>query len=165
MAKDFLRYDKMVEAALRGVVRSALKQAAEFGLPDNHHFYVTFRTGGRGVKMPGNLRAQYPGEMTIVLQHQFYGLEVAEEHFAVTLSFNNVHAQLVIPFAAINAFADPSVSFELRFQPAPIERLHGVDAVESFPPLAPGAVRPGVAGGGGEEKRGEVVAFDTFRKK
>lgn len=157
MPKEQLRYDKMVEAALRGVVRSALKQVGVTGLPGNHHFYLTFRTSYRGVKIPDYLRSQYPGEMTIVLQYQFFGLEVTEDQFSVTLSFNNVHERLVIPFAAITTFADPSVNFALQFQPTSTERLP-VDEPAPTP-----SSRPGPAGG--DEKRGEVVTLDAFRKK
>lgn len=162
MAKEQLRYDKMVEAALRGVVRTALKQVSEIGLPGSHHFYLTFRTGHRGVKMPEYLRAQYPGEMTIVLQYQFFGLEVTEDWFAVTLSFSNVHERLTIPFAAITTFADPSVNFALQFQPMAQERPQGEAAeIEPAPVPAPGRRNPPAA----DEKRGEVVTLDAFRKK
>src|SRR5687768_5598332 len=99
MSTEFLRYDKMVENALRSVVREALRQAGERGLPGNHHFYLTFRTNYPGVDIPEYLRGQYPSEMTIVLQYQFYGLEVDQDRFGVTLSFNNVHERLTIPFA------------------------------------------------------------------
>jgi len=167
MARETLRYDKMVEAALRGVVRTALRQVSDAGLPGNHHFYLTFRTGYRGVRIPDYLRAQYPGEMTIVLQYQFFGLEVTEELFSVTLSFNNVHERLTVPFAAITTFADPSVNFALQFQPTAGERQPTDEVVEPLPVPPPGAPRPG--GGGeekkGDEKRGEVVALDAFRKK
>ena len=162
MPKEQLRYDKMVEAALRGVVRSALKQVAEGGMPDDHHFYLTFRTNYRGVKIPGYLRSQYPGEMTIVLQYQYFGLEVTEEQVSVTLSFNNVHERLTIPFAAITTFADPSVSFALQFQPAAADRLPVADTVEELPPPAAPGHRTNT---GGDEKRGQVVALDAFRKK
>ena len=87
MAQDLLGYDKLVEAALRGVAREALRRAARDGLPGTHHFYVGFRTGAAGVALPGYLSAKFPDEMTIVLQHQFWGLEVGEEVFSVTLSF------------------------------------------------------------------------------
>jgi len=165
MPKEQLRYDKMVEAALRGVVRSALKQVAEIGLPGNHHFYLTFRTGHRGVKIPDYLRSQYPGEMTIVLQFQFFGLDVTEDLFSVTLSFNNVHERLTIPFAAITTFADPSVNFALQFQPVAADRVGGAETVEELPPPAAPGPRPAAATGSTEEKRGEVVALDAFRKK
>jgi hypothetical protein len=161
MARPTLRYDKMVENALRSVVRQALTVAAEHGLPGAHHFYVTFRTDHPGVDMPDFLRAQYPQEMTIVLEHQFWGLEVDEVHFAVTLSFRNQTQRLVIPLAAITAFADPSVKFGLEFraetsaddlppEPAPTP--------EPPPPTAPSAEDD-------KPKAGEVVKLDLFRKK
>src|SRR3712207_9485463 len=111
MPTEYLRYDKMVEGALRGVIREALREAADHGLPGNHHFYLTFRTAFPGVQIPDYLRTQYPGEMTIVLQYQFYELTVDDEKFGVTLSFNNKLERLIIPFAAITTFADPDVNF------------------------------------------------------
>src|SRR3990170_4420004 len=113
-----LRYDRMVESALRGVVREALAQVAEKGLPGDHHFYLTFLTNHRGVAIPEYLRQKYPQEMTIVLQHQFFGLEVCEDRFSVSLSFSSKTERLVIPLAAISTFADPSVNFALQFQSA-----------------------------------------------
>jgi uncharacterized protein len=118
MTKDWLRYDRMVEDALRGVVRRALTEVASSGLPGDHHFYLTFRTVEPGVHIAPVLRSQYPKEMTIVLQHQFWGLEVNEEHFAVTLSFGGKHERLVVPYRAIVSFADPSVKFGLQFESA-----------------------------------------------
>ena len=118
MTKDWLRYDRMVEDALRGVVRRALTEVASSGLPGDHHFYLTFRTVEPGVHIAPALRGQYPKEMTIVLQHQFWGLEVNEEHFAVTLSFGGKHERLVVPYRAIVSFADPSVKFGLQFESA-----------------------------------------------
>src|SRR3546814_12331188 len=117
MVDDRLRYDRMVERALRGVVREALTQAAESGLPGSHHFYLTFITGAPGVAIPEHLHQQYPEEMTIVLQHQFFGLEIRSDAFSVTLSFSNKHERLTIPFAAITTFAAPPVNFALQFQP------------------------------------------------
>ncbi len=170
MAREQLRYDKMVEAALRGVVRTALRQVSEIGLPGNHHFYLTFRTTQRGVKIPDYLRAQYPGEMTIVLQYQFFGLEVTEDVFSVTLSFNNIHERLTVPFAAITTFADPSVNFALQFQPQNEERQTSAEVIDALPltgsssPRSPSEDKKG-ADKKGDEKRGEVVALDAFRKK
>ena len=112
-----LRYDKMVEQALRGVVRQAVEEVIESGLPGDHHFYITFMTDYPGVNIPDYLKDRYPGEMTIVLQFQFYDLEVDDERMAVTLSFNNIPERLEIPLAAITIFADPSVNFALQFQP------------------------------------------------
>ncbi|MBI1209115.1 MAG: hypothetical protein GC191_17720 [Azospirillum sp.] len=164
MAREQLRYDRMVEAALRGVVRDALRQVATRGLPGNHHFYLTFRTSFAGVNLPDYLRSQYPGEMTIVLQYQFFGLEVDDERFSVTLSFNNVHERLTVPFAAVTTFADPSVSFTLQFQPlAAQEAAQTVDPTAAKPEGETAAKPPLPAEA--EVKRGEVVALDAFRKK
>src|SRR5262245_3098460 len=116
MSKDWLRYDRMVEDALRGVVRRALSDVSKSGLPGDHHFYLTFRTGEADVQIAPALKSQYPKEMTIVLQHQFWGLEVNEDGFAVTLSFGGKHERLVVPYRSIVSFADPSVKFGLQFE-------------------------------------------------
>ena len=118
MEKDTLQYDKMVEAALRDVVRQALSQTAEAGLGGNHHFFLTFKTGHPGVRIPAYLETEFPDEMTIVLQHHFWGLEAGAEAFEVTLSFNDVQERLTVPYAALTAFVDPSVKFGLQFQRA-----------------------------------------------
>ncbi len=167
MPKEQLRYDRMVETALRGVVRDALTEVAERGLPGNHHFYLTFRTGYPGIDIPTYLTAQYPNEMTIVLQFQYYGLEVLDDHFEVTLSFNNVHERLVIPFGAITTFADPSVNFALQFQPlAPADSAE-VAARAPRPAVVERKEEPKAAevAPAEEPKRGEVVTLDAFRKK
>ena len=106
----------MVENALRDVVRQALRLAADRGLPGNHHFYITFRTDHPGSGLADHLVERYPGEMTIVLQHQFWGLQVHDELFEVTLSFNDKPERLRIPFEAVVSFADPSVRFGLQFE-------------------------------------------------
>jgi hypothetical protein len=140
----------MVEAALRGVVREVLARAAASGLPGAHHFYITFRTAHPGTQLPDDLRTQYPDEMTVVLEHQFWDLEVEEEKFSVTLSFKNRPERLTVPFAAVTAFADPSVKFGLQF-------TTGAEAeaeVKSDPPETPTG-----------PKEGEVITLDAFRKK
>ena len=149
--KDDLRYDKMVDAALRGVVREVLARTAASGLPGRHHFYITFRTAAPGVAVPDYLRQQYPDEMTVVLENQFWDLEVKEGGFAVTLNFRSQPERLTIPFTAITAFADPAVKFGLQFQ------VEGEDAAAK--PAA--AAEPRAPSG----KEGEVVALDAFRKK
>src|ERR1700731_4116629 len=116
MTDDLLRYDLMIEGALRNVVRETLISVAKNGLPGEHHFYITFLTHFPGVEIPDYLRKQYPEEMTIVLQYQFFGLKVNEDSFGVMLSFNNVKERLHIPLEAITTFADPSVNFALQFQ-------------------------------------------------
>jgi hypothetical protein len=114
-SNDGLRYDRMVEDALLSVVHRSLSFAAENGLPGEHHFYITFRTDHPGVQIPDQLHERYPGEMTIILQYQFWDLEVRDDDFSVTLSFSDVPEKLTIPFEAVAAFADPSVRFGLQF--------------------------------------------------
>lgn len=113
---DKLQYDALVDDALRSVVRRVLTMIAADGLPGAHHFYISFRTTAAGVQMPDYLREKYPDEMTIVLQHQYWGLEVGEESFEVTVSFNKRNERLKVPFAAMLAFVDPSVRFGLQFE-------------------------------------------------
>src|SRR3954466_4401240 len=116
MAKDELGYDRIVERQLRGVAREVLVQVGSKGLPGDHHFYITFRTDFPGVSIGPTLKAQFPKEITIVLQHQFWGLEVTDESFAVTLSFSGKHERLHVPFEALVSFTDPSVKFGLQFE-------------------------------------------------
>lgn len=159
--EDILRYDKMVENALRGVVRQAVEEVMAEGLPAEHHFYITFMTDYPGVDIPEYLKDRYPGEMTIVLQFQFYDLDVNDERLQVTLSFNNVPEKLVVPLAAITIFADPSVNFALQFQPL------GEDGEPTLEPDGdndPSGTEPS-GDGGGDGSTGEVVSLDNFRKK
>lgn len=177
--KDLLRYDKMVEAALRGVVREALARTAANGLPGAHHFYITFKTGFDGVEIPASLRAQHPDDMTIVLEHQFWDLNVEEERFGVTLSFAGKPERLVIPFEAILSFADPAVKFGLQFQqvaaaneqagdepptaeiPTPLEKPRAAKADKSDKR----AKADDKAGDKAAGKGAEVLTLDQFRKK
>ena len=115
MAEDLIRYDLLVQDALRGVVRKVLTDAARDGLSGEHHFYISFRTEAPGVRMSQRLREKYPQEMTIVLQHQFWDLGVTEHSFEVGLSFSGVPERLLIPFDALSGFFDPSVQFGLKF--------------------------------------------------
>jgi hypothetical protein len=113
---DQIRYDLLTQQALRGVVRSVLADAAKKGLPGDHHFYIAFDTRAEGVRLPDRLRTQYPEEMTIILQHQFWDLKVSEDEFEVGLSFGGVPAKLTVPFEAVKGFFDPSVQFGLQFE-------------------------------------------------
>src|SRR5215475_8447291 len=113
---DHIRYDLLTQQALRGVVRTVLTDTARKGLPGDHHFYISFDTHSEGVRLSDRLRAQYPDEMTIILQHQFWDLKVGEEEFEVGLSFGGVPEKLTVPFDAINGFFDPSVQFGLQFE-------------------------------------------------
>jgi hypothetical protein len=163
-----IRYDKMVERALRGVVTQALEHVVKNGLPEDHHFYITFMTDFPGVQIPKYLREQYPDEMTIVLQYQFYGLETGTDQFQVTLSFNNVPEKLIIPVDAVTIFADPSVNFALQFQPMEDIEEDEDDLPPPPPPSKPGKNDPGkkpTSAKGKKEETGKVVTLDNFRKK
>lgn len=157
-------YEEMTQTALRGVVRVALERAAKDGLPGEHHFYITFDTSHPGVELADYLRERYPEDMTIVLQHKYWGLAIHEESFEVTLSFNKRGERIVVPFAALKAFFDPSVQFGLQFRPAgggaaarrPASELAGADA-------APEEAADDA--GKKPDKPGEVVSLDSFRKK
>ncbi len=149
MGTDLMRYDKLVEGAMRGVMIAALRRAATQGLPGDHHFYVSFRTGHPGVGVSADFLVEHPEEMTIVLQHRFWNLEVGDAAFSVTLNFNQVRETLTIPFEAVTGFADPSVDFGLKFTGGDA----GVRPAEARD-------RPAAKGEGGA-----VVALDAFRKK
>jgi hypothetical protein len=185
MPVDHIRYDVLVQKALRGMVRDVLADTIKKGLPGDHHFFITFDTTAEGVQLSERARAQYPEEMTIVLQHQFWDLKVTDEAFEVGLSFGGVAERLHIPLAAIKVFADPSVQFTLQFetltemadqtedQPKPDKQTKGKRQVpgRSGPPEAqlPAAAsekrseqpqdKPGDKAGA------EVVRLDRFRKK
>ncbi|MEP0519794.1 MAG: ClpXP protease specificity-enhancing factor SspB [Hyphomicrobiales bacterium] len=112
-----IRYDVLAQDALRGMLRKLLGEVAQTGLPGEHHFFVTFSTTSPGVRISNRLKSQYPEEMTIVLQHQFWDLMVNEHAFEIGLSFNAIPERLHVPFMAIKAFYDPSVQFGLQFDP------------------------------------------------
>lgn len=156
--ENVFRYDRMVEKALRGVVKQALEEVIDDGLFEDHHFYITFFTEHPGVNVPDYLKERYPGEMTIVLQHQFYDLEVTDESFTVMLSFNNVPERLVIPLGAITIFADPSVNFALQFQPLS-EDEDGEDDDIHFDIEDLDDEKPEK-----DKKKGEVISLESFRK-
>lgn len=191
MAVDHIRYDLLTQQALRGVVRTVLADAARNGLPGEHHFYIAFNTQAPGVRMSVRLREQYPKEMTIILQHQFWDLTVNNDGFEVGLSFGGVPERLEIPFEAVKGFFDPSVQFGLQFE-VEGERDHAEPAIEAEAappadnpdkpakktsvPAAPSATAkpepepvPVQAVDAADQDRppggGEVVQFDRFRKK
>ncbi len=126
MAKDFIGYQALTDAALRSVVREALRRVEKQGLIGTHHFFLTFKTKFPGLEIPDFLHEQYPDEMTIILQHQFSGLRVKENHFEVTLTFRKLPATLVIPYEALTAFFDPGVQFGLQFRGAEGDAKPGV---------------------------------------
>lgn len=170
MAEDLMRYDLLAQDALRGVVRAALAQVARSGLPGEHHFFISIDTRHPGAEISDRLRQKYPEEVTIVLQHQFWNLEVEEDRFSVDLSFDNIPEKLVVPFAAIKGFFDPAVQFGLQFEMRPPQ-----EAVEDAQ-VAGADVRP-IGELSSERKRAEattspkqveeapkIVSLDKFRK-
>jgi hypothetical protein len=193
MTTDYIRYDILAQNALRGVVRTVMTDAAKKGLFGDHHFKISFDTTAPGVKLSPRLREQYPQEMTIVLQHQFWDLEVTEEAFEVGLSFSGIPERLRVPFDAIIGFFDPSVEFGLQFATiVEDEEADGAPEAESAPPVpakpaerkspakaatGPRAVPPpppqdkdpdgdgDKPPNGGKTSGAEVVRLDRFRKK
>ena len=177
MPEDHIRYDLLAQAALRGVVRTVLADAAKKGLPGHHHFKITFDTTAPGVRIPERVRARYPADMTIVLQHQFWDLAVTEQAFEVGLSFDGIGERVVVPFDAIIAFVDPAVQFGIQFEI--IESAEADTAAAEKPSTAvnkaankpqslpvpaspaPTEEAPPAADDGGEV----VVRLDRFRKK
>ena len=170
MAKDFIGYEALTDRALRGVVRDALKRVQKQGLIGSHHFYLTFKTQDPGVEIPDFLKERYPDEITIVMQNQFSGLNVTEDAFEVTLSFQKLPARLFVPFAAMTGFADPSVQFGLQFknataqnQPAGSAReptkSMGVPSVDTLPPAE------GEEAADKPPANPQIVSLDKFRKK
>jgi uncharacterized protein len=184
MGTDHIRYDILAQAALRGVVRTVLADAAKKGLPGEHHFKITFNTTAPGVRLSERMRARYPKDMTIVLQHQFWDLAVTEQAFEVGLSFGGVAERVTVPFEAVTAFYDPAVQFGFQF-----ETIDGATALPAAEGPTAGekmekAERPLPAAlTAAEEQKaealsasseaaapdhgpgGEVVRLDRFRKK
>ena len=173
MSQDLIRYDLLAQDALRGVIRTVLADVAQNGLPGEHHLYIAFDTSAPGVRMSNRLRERYPEEMTVVVQHQYWDLEVTDATFAISLSFNGVPERLVVPFAAVKGFFDPSVQFGLQFEPMgePAEGAEGSaqedaetsqqpaageEAASEESPATEGEDAPGTA---------DVVSLDQFRKK
>src|ERR1700689_620369 len=168
MATDHIRYDVLARDALRGVLRRVLADAAEHGLPGEHHFFITFLSTAEGVKLPPRLLAQHPEEMTIILQHQFWDLVVSEDRFEVGLSFGGIPERLVVPFNSIKSFLDPSVQFGMQFETTaapselPAKTLPAVPAAPA-PPAAAASPEPESEPAKPGEGA-EVVRLYPFRK-
>ena len=179
MPVDYIRYDILAQAALRGVVRTVLADVAKKGLPGEHHFKITFNTTAPGVRLSERMLMRYPQDMTIVLQHQFWDLTVTEQSFEVGLSFGGVAERVFVPFDAVTAFYDPAVEFGFQFETIeggvtaeagagagklepekPAGTLTRLAAEPAKPDTAPPSPAPGAESGGGE-----VVRLDRFRKK
>jgi hypothetical protein len=186
MATDHIRYDILAQAALRGVVRTVLADAAKKGLPGEHHFKITFNTTAPGVRLSERTRARYPSDMTIVLQHQFWDLVVTEQGFEVGLSFGGVPERVAVPFDAVTAFYDPSVQFGFQFEvidgaptaeaveePASAGKTEKVEKspptdrtlAEKKKPEALPVPSEATTTAIDESPGGEVVRLDRFRKK
>lgn len=173
MSEDIVRYDILVQNALRGVIRKVLSEVEKAGLPGNHHFFITFVTTAPGVRISNRIREQYPEQMTIVLQHQFWDLEVGETGFGIGLSFSDVPEKLYVPYAAVRGFYDPSVNFELEFDVADGEAGEGsdegagtaeADKAETVEREA-GENADAGTGEAAEDGTADVVSLDAFRKK
>ncbi len=156
---SLIPYDEIVQEALRAVVGRVLREVERGGLPGEHHFYITFKTAATGVDIPDHLRARFPDEMTIVMQNKYWDLTVGKDSFSIGLSFNQIPANLHVPYAAITAFVDPSVDFGLQFQvegeiaePTPHEEAENDEPAEAS---------DGVDG----EDGSNVVSVDFGRKK
>ncbi|MBC2885910.1 hypothetical protein H7Q97_10940 [Ochrobactrum sp. CM-21-5] len=194
MVQDLIRYDILAQEALRGVIRKVLAEVAKAGLPGNHHFFITFLTGAPGVRISSRLKEKYPEQMTIVLQHQFWDMQVTDQLFEVGLSFGDIPERLIVPFAAVRGFYDPSVNFELEFdvsaaQPASDnDEGANVSSIEILSEDSPSekpakpkaksrktAAEKEAAAAKGEDKpdgdeeapkpSADVVSLDAFRKK
>lgn len=188
MSEDLLRYDILIQDALRGAVKKILAEVGRTGLPGDHHFYIAFDTTAPGVRISQRLKERYPQEMTIVLQHQFWDLAIGEHAFEVGLSFGGVAEKLLVPYSAIKGFFDPSVQFALEFDPGktaeelPEELLEAVEELarveqeeldkaegeNTAGEKAPAATQDETSAEENADKEdasGQVVSLDAFRKK
>ena len=193
MAEDLIRYDIVIQDALRGAVRKILTEVVRIGLPGEHHFYIAFDTNAPGVRISPRLHERYPNEMTVVLQHQFWDLNVTDHAFEVGLSFGGIPEKLFVPFSSIKGFFDPSVQFALEFDPGktaeelPDDLLEAASDQEIAEAIvehveretAKANANPGEAAQDGsaaattqdgvenakEESGADVVSLDAFRKK
>lgn len=160
MSEDQIHYPTLIDMAMRGVVRDVLKRVQATGLPGDHHFYISFLTNYPGVKISEQLKSRYPQEITIVLQHQFWDFKVEELSFGVTLSFGGVPEKLLVPYAALTAFADPSIKFGLQFQQS--DMPEAIDIGTDMSVMQDGivdAVAPA------DDGAAEIISLDAFRKK
>ena len=186
MPTDLIRYDLLVQDALRNVVRKVLADTARAGLPGDHHFNIAFKTGAPGVVVPPAIKSRFPDEMSIILQHEFWDLVVTPEAFEVNLNFSRKPERLTVPFDAITGFTDPSVPFGFKLeakavQPpaepksAPPSARRAEPAAASAPaqpeqawkPAEPAAARPKTPAEPAPQPAGaaKVVSIDAFRKK
>lgn len=173
MSEDRIRYDILVQEALRGVVHKVLQEVARTGLPGDHHFFVTFLTGAPGVRMSSRLRERYPEQMTIVIQYQYWDLKVTEKGFEILLSFSDVPEKLEVPFSAVRGFYDPAANFEVEFEVKSETAESEAPAKENDQPAEKSQAAVAETAAVQEEAEedpddgqgAEVVSLDAFRKK
>lgn len=176
MTQDTIDYPGLIDSAMRNVVREALHHVDKFGLPGDHHFFISFQTEYPGVQISPQLKSRYPEEITIVIQHQFWDLKITDKQFSIMLSFNNIPEKLVVPFDALTAFADPSIKFGLQFHGKRASSTSG--ATKEEPVACPATGRTGVEKpptasfeeeAPSEETRAandeKVVSMEAFRKR
>lgn len=164
--KGSIDYQALVHRALRGTVRDILQQVAKDGLQGDQHYYITFKTDFEGVILPNHLKAKYPREMTIVIQHRFWNLKTESDGFQISLTFNQKNETLVIPFDSIVSLVDPSVRFALQFETEVTEEEQPPLLKQSQSVLTSSQENQPVTAAAGSTTRpsGNVVALDTFRK-
>ena len=186
MSDDLIRYDILTQDALRRVIRKVLEEVQRTGLPGEHHFFITFSTAYPGVRLSTRMLERYPDEMTIVIQHSFWNLEVTDTAFEIDLSFDDIRERLRIPFESIRGFFDPSVKFGLQFDVAPVPVAAPAPVEPEFAPVpaalpradtqkkSPASVPASTRSKPGQDKPdevktaesgAEVVSLDSFRKK
>lgn len=178
MTNDTIDYPGLIDGAMRNVVREALIHVDKFGLPGDHHFFISFQTNYPGVSISPQLKSRYPEEITIVIQHQFWDLKITKERFSIMLSFNNIPEKLVVPFDALTAFADPSIKFGLQFHgkkptKAATAATEGEEAVACPVTGKNGSEKPPLAAFEEEAPTEEttaandekVVSLEAFRKR
>lgn len=158
MSEDYINYPQMIDNAMRQMVREVMKRVQVEGLPGEHHFFISYNTQFPGVKMSDQLRAKYPKDITIVMQHQFWDFKVEDNQFHVTLSFGGAPEKLTVPFAALTAFADPSIKFGLQFQ--------SLGADDNFlPPTGGSDDEAIIESTDADDSKAEIISLDAFRKK
>ena len=175
MPEDLMRYDVLAQHALRSVVKLALQRVVRDGLPGEHHFFISFDTTYPGASVSSRIKAKYPDDMTIVLQHQFSGLNVFDKYFEVQLSFDNISERLVVPFASIKGFFDPTVQFGLQFEPGALDdgedsETSDIDSTGNAqdtdsPALHTGSANDQAGAAKASNDDTTVVSLDAFRKK
>ncbi|MEI8295594.1 MAG: ClpXP protease specificity-enhancing factor SspB [Alphaproteobacteria bacterium] len=162
-------YEQLVQDSLRGVIRTVLTNTAKTGLVGSHHFYISFATNHPDVDIPNFLKEEYPEEVTIVLQYEFWDLEVEDDFFSVTLCFNNVDERLTVPFSAVVSFVDPSVKFGLQFTPSVHERVPSKKTkktkAEGATTRKPRGSKTAKTDTEAPKAGSNIIAFDAFRNK